>query len=442
MYLKVEIDGKEQFFAFDGKNSVSIGRAPESDIQLLAEGISRNHLLVTDEGGEYFATDLGSSQGTFLNEEKLEPKVRVSFNSFFPMKLGPSVHLYLVDEISAQAMRNEILRKQERAEAKKREMLKEQRNGKPKSQQSMADRVYVPKNKSGTNNTGTAKIVRRKKVAVRSPSAPVRKKSSGNGLFFAVALLIAGGAYLYTGWRKEFQKVGADSAAVNVAGSQAVEAGSKAVASGSSALKETGLSPKDAAGIIFLDKCLGDYEARLCAPLSEVRERAYYEGFVKLADSLYLVIDIEKLSNHYSNIEFDEDEKELALGKLARFLGRQFIRQDVLDNNLRVQAVHYQEELAGKAAVLTDILSLGLARMILENESVEDFTVIFYEGPDNDYAGHSELGKETLAKAFDNETLPFDLKVFWRTGLGDPLVGFFHSVPELELKGFEKLDDL
>ncbi len=53
-----------------------VGRLPKSGIFLNRPGISRQHcrLEVTEEG--CFVEDLGSSNGTFLNEERLEPNAR------------------------------------------------------------------------------------------------------------------------------------------------------------------------------------------------------------------------------------------------------------------------------------------------------------------------------------------------------------------------------
>jgi hypothetical protein len=52
------------------KQSVAIGRLPECDIVISDPGASRRHATITrEEGGEYVLTDLGSTNGTIVNEE-------------------------------------------------------------------------------------------------------------------------------------------------------------------------------------------------------------------------------------------------------------------------------------------------------------------------------------------------------------------------------------
>jgi ABC transport system ATP-binding/permease protein len=48
---------------------VSIGRAPESDIRLDAPTVSRRHALIRKQGQVYFLEDLGSGNGTFVNDQ-------------------------------------------------------------------------------------------------------------------------------------------------------------------------------------------------------------------------------------------------------------------------------------------------------------------------------------------------------------------------------------
>ena len=60
---------KEFTFA---KDSLVIGRDPEADIFLDNTGVSRRHAKIEWTSKGYFVEDLGSANGTFLNDEEIE----------------------------------------------------------------------------------------------------------------------------------------------------------------------------------------------------------------------------------------------------------------------------------------------------------------------------------------------------------------------------------
>jgi FhaA, N-terminal domain/FHA domain len=58
------------------KQSVAIGRLPECDIVISDPGASRRHATITrEDGGEYVLTDLGSTNGTLVNDEPVGEQV-------------------------------------------------------------------------------------------------------------------------------------------------------------------------------------------------------------------------------------------------------------------------------------------------------------------------------------------------------------------------------
>jgi adenylate cyclase len=57
------------------KDSFSIGRTPENDLEVKDSLISRKHSSIVKKGDRYVIYDLGSSNGTFVNREKIEMKV-------------------------------------------------------------------------------------------------------------------------------------------------------------------------------------------------------------------------------------------------------------------------------------------------------------------------------------------------------------------------------
>jgi pSer/pThr/pTyr-binding forkhead associated (FHA) protein len=81
------------------KNSVlTIGSHHDCDIQLSVEGVSRRHIQIITQGEEFFALDLGSTNGSYINEERLMPGQKVPFTSFFPIRLGAFVLLTLLSD--------------------------------------------------------------------------------------------------------------------------------------------------------------------------------------------------------------------------------------------------------------------------------------------------------------------------------------------------------
>jgi len=53
------------------KTETTIGRDEKSDIFILDSGVSRHHAVVSLQGPNYVIKDLGSTNGTFVNEQRL-----------------------------------------------------------------------------------------------------------------------------------------------------------------------------------------------------------------------------------------------------------------------------------------------------------------------------------------------------------------------------------
>lgn len=87
---------KEQFRL--SSSTVIIGRSKQSDVVLSYPGISRQHFKLELVKGEFFVTDLGSTNGVYVNNEKLPVNERVSFKNFFPLVIGETVFTIINDE--------------------------------------------------------------------------------------------------------------------------------------------------------------------------------------------------------------------------------------------------------------------------------------------------------------------------------------------------------
>lgn len=62
-------DGVTQTF---GQDRITIGRRTDNEIILEGDNISRNHVVIERRDWKYFVSDLGSANGTHLNEQQIE----------------------------------------------------------------------------------------------------------------------------------------------------------------------------------------------------------------------------------------------------------------------------------------------------------------------------------------------------------------------------------
>ena len=75
----------------------ALGRAPENGIQLADMSVSRAHASIrVDDHGHAWLTDLGSTNGTFLNTQRLAPRVTVGLRDGDRIGFGPSFLLKFV----------------------------------------------------------------------------------------------------------------------------------------------------------------------------------------------------------------------------------------------------------------------------------------------------------------------------------------------------------
>lgn len=70
--------------------SLRLGRGPENDCLLLERGVSKRHAVIrADEAGEHWLLDLNTTNGTFLNDTRVEVEVRL--RSGDRIRIGPYI---------------------------------------------------------------------------------------------------------------------------------------------------------------------------------------------------------------------------------------------------------------------------------------------------------------------------------------------------------------
>lgn len=71
----VVINGEDAGMAFIVKGTMSFGRAESSTVTIKDAKVSRQHAQIQQQGNEYILVDLNSSNGTFVNGERIEEHV-------------------------------------------------------------------------------------------------------------------------------------------------------------------------------------------------------------------------------------------------------------------------------------------------------------------------------------------------------------------------------
>jgi GGDEF domain-containing protein len=78
-----------------------IGRSPQCEIQVDQESVSRNHCRIRFEDGEFLVRDLGSTNGTYVNDNLVEEDGRLRHGD--QLKVGRTILKFIVgDDVEAE----------------------------------------------------------------------------------------------------------------------------------------------------------------------------------------------------------------------------------------------------------------------------------------------------------------------------------------------------
>jgi pSer/pThr/pTyr-binding forkhead associated (FHA) protein len=77
---------------------VTIGRSPKCTIHVSHDAMSRNHCQIEVVDGEVFITDLNSTNGVFIDNEKIEPNQRVHYQTFLNLSFGAILNAQIKTE--------------------------------------------------------------------------------------------------------------------------------------------------------------------------------------------------------------------------------------------------------------------------------------------------------------------------------------------------------
>ena len=98
MYLEIVIESQKPLIYLLNKPEIYIGSLTTNDIVVGSTGISRKHVKILVQDKSFFIIDQGSTNGTYINNERIAPGKRFEFTPSESIRLGEHVFLNLTHE--------------------------------------------------------------------------------------------------------------------------------------------------------------------------------------------------------------------------------------------------------------------------------------------------------------------------------------------------------
>lgn len=203
MRIEVLIGLENPVFYPITKPKTLIGSDLSCDIVISEDQVSRKHLTVVQEDDLFYVIDQGSTNGSYLNEERLIPGRRVEFTSYFPVRLGSSVLISLVsDEEAIEEEEKIIIPFPGESSAPQKNPLAEP-SARPPSDRTSVISLKELQSSSTKNLIKQRQEVKKRAEKSRGPKTDgkvAKKKKKGFKLEFyqVVIFLILGAASYYT----------------------------------------------------------------------------------------------------------------------------------------------------------------------------------------------------------------------------------------------------
>ncbi len=421
MYLKLEINGEESLHPFEGMKSVSIGKSDQCDLVINDQSISRLHAKVISKGGEYYFVDMGSKEGSYLNEQMLKPKAGTPFNTFFPIRLGTHVLLYLLDE--------EIPVDEDEEDESAPESAPEKKINK---------NIYIP-DSAGTvtqdasrileKEAPTERVERKRKRNAKRPVKVAKKADRNQQILIFLLFVIIGSFFYYKHYKEEQDKIlQATIAKQKLEAQKLVELNQqKAIeeAKEKKLLKEEKIEKiQDSLGLYVLaDKCLIEIEKNLCKSFKDFKSRNFKEGYAKYIDTLSLTI-IEKSSTEFiKNLNTPYEKEEIAtVIKMAKMqMGSRYHRGYFVNKlGMRLQKAEEIKNFGRYIILLDFILSGGpeALQTIPQDADIKTFYILGVEKGEIQSFIKTSVEK---AKALKKEKFSFAIKALLNSGITSEL---------------------
>jgi pSer/pThr/pTyr-binding forkhead associated (FHA) protein len=78
------------------KNVCVVGKSDDCDVKLDLDGFSRKHCQIEVIDDVVFVTDLNSTNGVEINEEKIIAGEKTVYHPFLPLRIGPTKSVEII----------------------------------------------------------------------------------------------------------------------------------------------------------------------------------------------------------------------------------------------------------------------------------------------------------------------------------------------------------
>lgn len=260
------------------KSKMVLGSDLSCDIVVSEDEISRKHITLVQEGDNYYVIDQGSTNGSYLNEERLIPGRRVEFTSYFPVRLGSAVLMSLVsDDDAAEGVQKIAIPFPSESSAPKKSPLPQPRASDRTSVISLKDLQG-----SSTKNLVKKRDEIKKKTLEGKNTKKKKKKSFQLGLHHLISILIIAGAAYLTFNKSEDDQTNSPAMDKSVKVAPAIPEKPK-IPVPPSLLSMLELFEQS-------DKCTTPEETILCNAIPEVQTRPW--GVIAKEQNLFVLVDM------------------------------------------------------------------------------------------------------------------------------------------------------
>lgn len=302
MRIEILVDGsvEPQIYPIN-KQKLMLGSGETCDVVISSDNISRKHLMIISEGDSFFVVDQGSTNGTYINEERLVPGRRTEFTSFFPVRLGDQVLITLLSDADL----SEPIDPEPLIPAPKPAAAPARGGDESTKMISLAD---LKKAKTSDLQARRQETIKKKASTVkRAPPKSKRAKENQNFKFLVWALVIAVAGIGYYNVKSVKEEAPVAKMGESVAADPLKPVAEKTVTPDSAQASEGRIVPDselfDKQRYLTLvgdARCVTDIEKYFCGAIPGASDEKF--GVVQIGNSIHIMIDGEPYIKEARNI--------------------------------------------------------------------------------------------------------------------------------------------